>query len=105
MQPNQKKTKTRRKAGQSLALDVAICSALRVENARQGERILMHYWLQKRRNEARALFEEIDAQIKNLEREINDAKKMASELKPNTQGQGRRAPDAAEVADDSRRSL
>ena len=50
MQPDQKKTKTRRKAGQSTVLDVAICSALRVENARQGERILMHYWLQKRRN-------------------------------------------------------
>lgn len=92
MQPNQKKTKTRWKSGQTPALDVAICSALRVENARQGERILMHYWLQKRRNEARALFEEIDAQIKNLEREIADAKKMASELKPNTKGS---RPDAA----------
>ena len=88
MQP--KKTKTRRKAGRSPALDVAICSALRVENARQGERILMYYWLQKRRNEARALFEEIDAQIKNLEREIADAKKMASELKPNDGDEGRR---------------
>ena len=50
----------------------------------------MHYWLQKRRNEARALFEEIDAQIKNLEREIADAKKMASELKPNAEGETRR---------------
>ena len=97
MQPNQKKTKTRRKAGQSLALDVAICSALRVENARQGERILMHYWLQKRRNEARALFEEIDAKIKNLEREIADAKKMASELKPNTRDDRRRATDSAQT--------
>ena len=87
MQP--KKTKTRRKAGRSPALDVAICSALRVENARQGERILMYYWFQKRRNEARALFEEIDAKIKNLEREINDAKKMVSELKPNVAGQPR----------------
>ena len=31
-------------------------------------------------------FEEIDAKIKNLEREINDAKKMVSELKPNARG-------------------
>ena len=34
-------------------------------------------------------FEEIDAKIKNLEREINDAKKMVSELKPNVAGQPR----------------
>lgn len=82
--PKKSATKPKRKS-RSLELETCSAALLREEHARQGQRILMHYWLQKRRNEARALFEEIDAQIKNLEREINDAKRMASELKPNNQ--------------------